>query len=109
MKKDLDWLTKNIEKDIDKASMKEINILYNELNDVLKKYDKDQFIKNIMDWCKKIFMSKREKCKYIFNDILEEIQKPNFTKKKELRNDLLEISNIHRSFLENLISLLESL
>ena len=109
MKKDLSWLSQNIRDDIDKASNSEINELYTQLNALLKKYDNDPLIKNIFDWFSKIFKSKRERCKYILNDIIEETKDPNFTRKDELRSDLLKISNIHRDFLENLASLLGSL
>ena len=109
MKKDLVWITENIKKDIEKANNKEINTLYDELKSILKKYDNDTFQKNINDLFKTIFKNKRERCKLIFNDIIEEINKPNFNKKAELKNDLLRVSNIHRDFLENLISLVESL
>lgn len=109
MKKDLQWLNDNIKKDIERANVKEIDLLLKELNELLKKYDNDSFFKNVKDWLKKVFVNKREKCKYIFNDLIEEINKPDFCKKDELRTDLLRISNIHRDFLENLISLLENL
>jgi hypothetical protein len=109
MKKDLEWLTANINEDIDKASNKNIDRLYESLRNMLKKYDNDPLIKDVLDWFNGFLKSKRMKCKLILNDILEEIQKPEFTRHEELRKDLLEVSNIHRNFLENLISLLESL
>lgn len=109
MKKDLTWITENIKKDFEKASIKEIDKLYDELKSMLKKYDNDPILKDIKDWFKKIFKSKKERCIYIFNDIIEEINESDFNRKEELRKDLLKVSNIHRDFLENLISLLESL
>lgn len=109
MKKDLEWLTANINEDIDKASNRNINKLYESLRDMLKKYDNDPLIKDAFDFLNGLLKSKRTKCKFVLNDILEEIQKPEFTRHEELRKDLLEVSNIHRDFLENLISLLESL
>lgn len=109
MKKDLNWLTANIKEDIDKASDKNIDKLYKALKVMLKKYDDDPLIKEVLDMFNLILKPKRVRCKLILNDILEEIQKPEFTRHEELRKDLLELSNIHRDFLENLISLLESL
>lgn len=109
MKKTFDWLTENIRSDIEKARNNKIDELYDSLKKLLKKYDADPTIKNINDWFKQILKSKREKCKLVLEDVIEEMNKPNFSRKEELRKDLLEISNIHRDFLENLISLLESL
>jgi len=48
MKKDLEWLTTNINNDIDKASNKNIDKLYESLKIILKKYDNDPFIKDVM-------------------------------------------------------------
>lgn len=107
--KTLDELIKNIDEDIREANSNQINELYISLNNMLNKYDNDKFMKNLIDILKKLFRSKRQKCKLILEDLIEEIYKPNFTKKEELRKELLEISNIHRSFLENLIALLENL
>ena len=109
MKKDIEWLTKNVNEDIDKASNKNIDKLYGSLKLMLKKYDNDPIIKDISDFFNGLLKAKRIKCKLILNDILEEIQKPEFSRHEELRKDLLVVSNIHRDFLENLISLLESL
>ena len=45
----------------------------------------------------------------ILIDIIEGLEKDNFPKKEELRKDLLDLSNIHRDFLENIKALIESL
>ena len=93
----------------EKASTKEINKIYEELKKILKKYDGDGFFKNCFDFIRQLFQNTRIKCKLIFKDILEEMTKPGFSKKEELRRDLLDLSNIHRDLLENIISLLGAL
>ena len=107
--KTIDELIENINEDIEKASTKEINKIYEELKKILKKYDGDGFFKNCFDFIRQLFQSTRIKCKLIFKDILEEMTKPGFSKKEELRRDLLDLSNIHRDLLENIISLLGAL
>ena len=110
MKKTLEWLTEDIKKDIKKASGREISSLYSALKNALKKYDDDPLLKNICDFFKRgIVFDKRERCFVVLDDLLEELKKPGFARKDELRGDLLVISNIHRDFLENLIALLENL
>lgn len=109
MKKTYEWLTENVRKDIDEASNREIKQLYEELKKTLKKYDNDPLFKQFRDFFKKFFKSNRERCKLILEDILEEVNKPGFERKEELKRDLLEISNIHRGFLENLAALFGAL
>ena len=110
MKKTIKWLTDNVKDDIKKASGRDIDALYSSLKKALKKYDGDPFLKNVCDLFKRAFtFDKRKRCLIVLDDILEELNKPGFSRKEELRHDLLDISNIHRSFLENLIALLENL
>ena len=108
-KKTIEELIENINKDIEKASAKKINVIYKELKMILKKYDDDEFLKNCFDVIKQLFQTTRNKCKLIFKDIIEEMTKSGFSKKEELRRDLLDLSNIHRDILENIIALLGAL
>lgn len=108
-KKDINSLIDNIHKDFKDASRKEIDQIYNELKEMLKKYDDDSFSKNVKDFLKRGFtFDKRKRCELVFKDIIESLDNPSFVKREELRKDLLELSNIHRSFLENLIALIEN-
>lgn len=109
MSKDLDSIIKNIRKDLKDANSKDIDLIYSSLLQLLKKYDNDTFFKNIGDFFKKIFKTKREKCCLFFEDIVEGINDMDDEKKRKIKKDLLDLSNIHRTFLENLKSLIEAL
>lgn len=109
MSKNLDWLITNIREDLKKASNREIKDIYNSLKKLLNKYDNDTFIKNIKDFLKKVLKSKREKCSLFFEDIIEGIDSMSDKTKQELKKDLLDLSNIHRTIFEDLAALIGAL
>jgi len=102
-------LEENIIVDIEQANKNDIDQIYNALNKALHQFDKDSFAKNLIDSIKKIFSTKRKKCKLIIIDIIESKDKLTAKEKQLLRNHLLDISNIHRTLIENIISILDAL
>lgn len=107
--KDLDFLIQNIKEDIKKASDKQIDSIYETLKKALDKFDRDSYFKNFLDSIKRLFKTKRQKCLLLINDICDSKHKLNENEKELLRKELLDISNIHRTLIENIISLLGAL
>lgn len=106
MSKTIEEIKANLHQDIDKANSKELEKIYSSLKDVLKTYDRDSSLKNLCDFFKNIFSSKKAKCLQFVNDIYDSKDKLTNEEKDKLRKALLDISNIHRTFVENIISLL---
>lgn len=107
--KDLETLKENIKEDIKRASEKQINSIYEALKKALEKFDRDSDFKNFLDWIKTILKTKRQKCVLFFNDINDSKHKLNDNEKELLRKEFLDISNIHRTLIEDIISLLGAL
>lgn len=107
--KDLNYLKENIKNDIKQASNKQIDVIYEALKTALKKFDRDELRKNIVDFFKLIFATKRQKCLLFLEDITDSEYKLTDVEKELLRKELLDISNIHRTLIENIISLLGAL
>jgi len=109
-KTDINSLTINIREDFKKSSKKEIDEIYNSLKIMLKKYDDDSMLKDICDLLKRgLTIDKRKRCERVLEDILEVLKDENYPRKEELRRDLLDLSNIHRGILENIIALIEGM
>lgn len=106
MAKSLEELKNNINKDINQASSREIDEIYYSLKSVAKRFDRDSNLKNLFDVFKIIFKTKRDKCISFVDDIFDSIGKLSTDEKNNLRKALLDISNIHRSIIENIIALL---
>lgn len=106
MAKTIEEIKENLQQDIDKASSKELDKIYSSLKDVLKSFDRDSSLKNIYDCFKSIFKTKKTKCLQFVNDIFDSKDKLTKEEKDKLRKALLDISNIHRTFIENIIALL---
>jgi len=109
MAKSIDEIRENICQDIRDASSKEIDKIFSALKEVAKKFDRDSALKNFFDGLIGIFKSKRDKCLLFVNDIFDSAEKLSADEKKQLREALLDISNIHRAVIENIIALLEAL
>lgn len=105
----IDALKENILKDIESCSSKELNDIYKALGKALKEFDKDSFLKNCKDFFKSLFKTKKQKCIYFINDIVDSKDELTNEMKEKLRKSFLDISNIHRTFIENLIALLGAL
>ena len=108
-KTDEDSLIENISEDLKTANSKDVDKIYSALKDALKKFDRDSQFKDLIDFLKSIFKTKREKCTLIINDLLESKNKLTNEEKEILRLHLLDISNIHRTLLEDIRALLSAL
>ena len=109
MAKSIEEIKVNIHQDIKKASSKEIDRIYYALKEVSKKFDRDSALKNLFDIFKGILKSKRDKCLHFVDDIFDSAEKLSADEKIQLRKALLDISNIYRTIIENIISLLAAL
>lgn len=107
--KSIEEIKNNLKEDIQKANDKEINLIFKELKKMLCNYDRDSLLKNISDIFNSLFKSKRKKCELFLNDLFDSLDKLNTDEIEKFRKDLLSTSNIHRTFLEDLIALLEAL
>ena len=105
----LNALKDNILKDTESCSSKELNNIYNALKKTLKEFDRDSFFKNCIDFFKSIFKTKKQKCIFFINDIVDSKDKLTNEEKEKLRKSFLDISNIHRTFIENIIALFGAL
>lgn len=105
----LNALKDNIIKDIESCSSKELNNIYDALKKTLKEFDRDSFFKNCKDFFKSIFKTKKQKCIYFIDDIVDSKDKLTDDEKEKLRKSFLDISNIHRTFIENIIALFGAL
>lgn len=106
MAKSLEEIKINIHQDIKNASAKEIDKIYYALKAVAKTFDRDSALKNLFDGLKYIFKDKRGKCIQLVDDIFNSAEKLSIGEKIQLRKLLLDISNIHRDIIENIIALL---
>jgi hypothetical protein len=106
---DFETLKQNILKDIDEASGKDINDIYSALRKALAKFDRDSLLKNLFDLFLSILKTKRQKCKLLVNDIVDSRSKLSVSEKELLRKEFLDISNIHRTLIENIRALLDAL
>ena len=106
MSKTIEEIKANLYQDIDKANSKELEKIYSSLKNVLKTFDRDSSFKNLCDFFKSIIKTKKAKCLQFINDIYDSKDKLTNNEKNKLRKALLDISNIHRTFIENIISLL---
>ena len=108
MMKTIEEIKDNLQQDIDRATSKELEGIYTSLKDVLKNFDRDSSLKNLCDFFKNIFKTKKAKCHQFVNDIFDSKDKLTQEEKNKLRKALLDVSNIHRIFIENIIALLGS-
>lgn len=106
---DLDCLVENVKKDISSCSQKELDQIYKAIKNALKKFDRDKIFKNTKDFIKSLFKTKKQKCLLFVEDIVDSKDKLTDEEKESLRKTFLDISNIHRTFIENLIALFEAL
>jgi len=107
---DLESLKNNLLTDIDQATKSNIEDIYKALITSLNKYDKDGLLKNVKDHVILFFTpDKRAKCKYIITDIIDSKESLSTDEKESLRKNFLDISNIHRTLLENIQALLDAL
>lgn len=106
MAKSIEEIKKNLVKDIKDANSSEIDKIYNTLKEILSSFDRDGLLKNLCDFCKGILKTKRNKCLQFVNDIFDSKDKLSQDEKEKLRKALLDVSNIHRNFIENIIALL---
>jgi hypothetical protein len=106
---DFENLKQNIFKDIDDASNKDINEIYSLLSKALDKFDRDSKLKDFFDLFRSILKTKRQKSKLFIHDIVESSSKLTSNEKEILRLEFLRISNIHRTLIENIRSLLDAL
>ena len=109
MAKSIEEIKENIYQDIRSASSKEIDKIYCALKEVSTKFDRDSTLKNLFDVLKGIFKSKKDKCLLFVDDIFDGAEKLTADEKNQLRRALLDVSNIHRSVIENIIALLGAL
>lgn len=100
---------KNIIDDINSCSTKELNKIYQSLKTILKEFDKDSFFKDSKDFFKFFFKDKKSKCLFFIEDICDSRDRLSAEMKEKLRKEFLKVSNIHRTFLENIKALLEAL
>lgn len=107
--KSYEALKANLIDDIKKCSNKEIDQIYTMFKECLNKFDKDGVFKNCVDFFKTFLKSKRNKCLYFVADIEDSVAKLTPNEKEELRKYFLSISNVHRTFLENIQALFEAL
>lgn len=107
--KDFNTLKENVLKDIKECSNKELDKLFDKLKSTLKTFDRDDFWKNVKDVIKQLFKNKRTKCSLIVGDICDSRDKLNESEKESLRKAFLDLSNIHRTFLEDLQALFGAL
>lgn len=106
MAKSIDEIKENLYKDIEKATSREIEKIYSALKEVLKEFDKDSNLKNLYDFFKSIFKTKKAKCLQFVTDIFDSKEKLTVDESERLRKALLDISKIHRTIIENIIALL---
>lgn len=102
-------LKENILKDIESCSKKDLDKIYSSIKLALKEFDRDGFLKNCKDIFKSLFKSKKDKCILFIEDICDSKDKLKSEEKEKLRKFFLDISNIHRTFVEDLIALLGAL
>ena len=107
--KDFDTLKNDVLKDLDECKSKDLNNIYKALKTALKTFDRDGLWKNIKDVFRSLFKSKKEKCALFIADICDSKELLNEAEKETLRKSFLDISNIHRTFLEDLQSLFGAL
>lgn len=105
----LDSLVENVKKDISSCSQKELDQIYKAIKNALKKFDRDNNFKNSRDFMKSLFKTKRQKCLLFVEDIVDSKDKLTCEERESLRKTFLDISNIHRTFVEDLIALFEAL
>lgn len=103
--KTYETLKSNIIEDLSQCSRKEIDSIYQMLKDCIKKFDRDDLFKNCRDFFKLIFKSRKDKCLFFINDIEDSREKLTSIEKEELRKYFLNVSNVHRTFLENVQAL----
>lgn len=109
MSKDFESLKNNVVKDINSCNKKELKKIYDALKKSLASFDKDSILKNVSDFFKSLFKNKKEKCLFFVEDICDSRDKLTNEEKESLRKSFLEISNIHRTFLEDILALLGAL
>lgn len=102
-------LVNNIKKDISSCSKKELNSIYDAIKSALKKFDRDNIFKNTRDFMKSLLKNKKQRCLAFIEDIIDSKGKLNPEEKEDLRKTFLDISNIHRTFVEDIIALFEAL
>ena len=107
--KNLETLKNNIIKDLNSCSSKTLDLIYKKLSIVLKKFDNDGVFKECKDFFKRLFKNKKEKCLHFIEDLSDSQDKLTDDEKEKLRKELLEISNIYRTFWENFLALLEAM
>lgn len=107
--KDFESLKEDIVSDINSCTDGELNKIYTALKKVLKIFDRDPFLKQLRDFFKLITKSRKEKCLFFVEDICDSKDKLTPNEKESLRKAFLDISNIHRTFFEDLVALLEAL
>lgn len=105
----IDALVNNIKKDINSCSKKELDSIYNAIKIALKKFDRDNIFKNSIDFIKSILKNKKQKCIFFIEDIIDSKDKLTDKEKEDLRKVFLDISNIHRTFIEDIMALFEAL
>ena len=108
-KTDFNSLIENIKEDLNKCNNKELEKIFSAIKLCLKSFDRDFIMKNVKDFFKSFFKSKKDKCLFFIEDIVDSKDKLSCEEKECLRRNLLEISNIERTFLEDLKALLEAL
>ena len=108
-KTDFNSLIENIKEDLNRCNNKKLEQIYSAIKLCLKKFDRDSTMKNVKDFFRNLLKSKKEKCLFFIEDIIDSKDKLSDEEKEYLRRNLLEISNIERTFLEDLKALLEAL
>lgn len=106
---DFESLKTNILKDIDEAKSSDVSKIYSALVSALRKFDRDSALKNLFDFLTGLLKTKRQKCKLIVSDIIDSRSKLTSDEKELLRKEFLDISNIHRTLLEDIRALLDAL
>ena len=107
--KSFEALKENVIKDINECNTRQLNKIYKSLRKVLFQFDRDTIWKNVKDFFKSVRKGKKEKCIFFIDDICDSSEKLTANEKEELRKQFLDISNIHRTFLEDLQALLNAL
>ena len=103
--KDFKSLKENIIQDIKEADQKQLDAIYSGLRSCLSTFDRDNRRKNAADFFKLMFKSKQRKCLLVLEDICDSDHKLSAEEKEALRKEFLDISNIHRTFWEDLLAL----
>ena len=104
--KTIEGIKQNILEDIRKTDNRKIEEIYASLKKTLNKFDRDFLGKNVKDFLRAIFKTKRERCIQFVEDLFDSQSQLTSQEKNDLRRALLDISNIHRSIIENIIALL---